>query len=183
MRSSGNNHNMAAHCGHVRQQGQLHDVALFLLGAPGLEQDEVPLSLGRRKPMALLSYLAVTRSHYRRGTVPTLRRLEYQERTPRTRHCAARSGSRGRQRCRECSRSPIAIEERATAGATGLHLCEPDTWQRDRGVLAGVFAGLLRQERVRSVGFEDVRELVKGLCDIRRANAEAGDVGASGRAG
>jgi len=50
----------------------LPDLALFLFGAPRLEQGGASVPLGRRKSMALLSYLAVTRSRYRRDSLAAL---------------------------------------------------------------------------------------------------------------
>ena len=50
----------------------MSDLALFLFGAPRLEQGGMSVPLGRRKSMALLSYLAVTRSRYRRDSLAAL---------------------------------------------------------------------------------------------------------------
>lgn len=45
---------------------------LLLLGPPRLEQDGKPLKVGRRKALALLAYLAVTRQVHQRETLATL---------------------------------------------------------------------------------------------------------------
>ena len=45
---------------------------LCLFGVPTLYEDGNPVRLGRRKAMALLSYLAVTRSRHHRETLATL---------------------------------------------------------------------------------------------------------------
>jgi DNA-binding SARP family transcriptional activator/predicted ATPase len=50
----------------------LADVSLRLFGTPRLDVDGEPTQLGRRKAMALLSYLAVTRSRHHRETLATL---------------------------------------------------------------------------------------------------------------
>jgi len=47
-------------------------LTLRLFGAPALYQNETPLPLSRRKAMALLSYLAVTRSRHHRETLAAL---------------------------------------------------------------------------------------------------------------
>ena len=48
------------------------EVTLRLFGTPRLDVDGRPEQLGRRKAMALLSYLAVTRSRHHRETLATL---------------------------------------------------------------------------------------------------------------
>ena len=48
------------------------EVTLRLFGTPRLVIDGEPSQLGRRKAMALLSYLAVTRSRHHRETLATL---------------------------------------------------------------------------------------------------------------
>ena len=48
------------------------DGALRLFGAPRLEFGGEPAQLGRRKAMALLAYLAVTRSRHHRETLATM---------------------------------------------------------------------------------------------------------------
>ena len=48
------------------------EVTIHLFGTPRLDVDGEPTQLGRRKAMALLSYLAVTRSRHHRETLATL---------------------------------------------------------------------------------------------------------------
>jgi DNA-binding SARP family transcriptional activator len=50
----------------------LSDMSLRLFGTPRLDIDGKPTQLGRRKAMALLSYLTVTRSRHHRETLATL---------------------------------------------------------------------------------------------------------------
>ena len=50
----------------------MSEVTLRLFGTPRLDVDGRPAQLGRRKAMALLSYLAVTRSRHHRETLATL---------------------------------------------------------------------------------------------------------------
>jgi DNA-binding SARP family transcriptional activator len=52
---------------------------LWLLGAPRLERDGVPLKVGRRKAMALLAYLALTGSAHRREALAALLWPDYGE--------------------------------------------------------------------------------------------------------
>jgi len=47
-------------------------LTLQLFGAPALHDNGTPVPLSRRKAMALLSYLAVTRSKHHRGTLAAL---------------------------------------------------------------------------------------------------------------
>jgi DNA-binding SARP family transcriptional activator len=45
---------------------------LFLLGPPHLEQDGIPVEIGRRKAVALISYLAVTRQRHHRDALAAM---------------------------------------------------------------------------------------------------------------
>ena len=47
-------------------------LALYLLGAPRIERDGVPIRLDRRKATALLAYLAVTGVRHRRDSLVNL---------------------------------------------------------------------------------------------------------------
>ncbi|MFC2029665.1 AAA family ATPase [Chloroflexota bacterium] len=47
-------------------------LALYLLGAPRIERDGLPIKLGRRKAIGLLAYLAVTGESHRRDTLVNL---------------------------------------------------------------------------------------------------------------
>ena len=47
-------------------------LALYLLGTPRLERDSMPLTLHRRKVVALLAYLALTRQQHRRDHLAAL---------------------------------------------------------------------------------------------------------------
>jgi DNA-binding SARP family transcriptional activator len=44
----------------------------FLLGPPRLEQDSIPVEISRRKAVALISYLAVTRQRHHRDALATM---------------------------------------------------------------------------------------------------------------
>ena len=54
------------------KEGRLAEVELRLFGTPRLDVNGEPSQLGRRKAMALLSYLAVTRNRHHRETLATL---------------------------------------------------------------------------------------------------------------
>jgi DNA-binding SARP family transcriptional activator len=47
-------------------------LALYLLGPPRVERDGEPVTIDRRKALALLAYLAITRQEHRRDTLATL---------------------------------------------------------------------------------------------------------------
>ena len=47
-------------------------LSLFLLGPPRLELDGEPVQIGRRKALALLIYLAITRRPHSRDALATL---------------------------------------------------------------------------------------------------------------
>src|SRR5690348_8662148 len=47
-------------------------LALFLFGSPHIERNDASLDIDRRKALALLAYLAVTRQHHRRDALATL---------------------------------------------------------------------------------------------------------------
>ncbi|HEX3049198.1 MAG TPA: BTAD domain-containing putative transcriptional regulator [Aggregatilineaceae bacterium] len=46
-------------------------LSLYLLGAPGLELDDQPIDINRRKALALFAYLVLTRQPYRRESLAT----------------------------------------------------------------------------------------------------------------
>jgi len=54
-------------------------LALFFLGSPRIELDDVPVELDRRKAVALLAYLAVTGREHSRDTLATLLWPEYDQ--------------------------------------------------------------------------------------------------------
>ncbi len=56
----------------MQRRRTLAEVSLRLFGTPSLDIDGQPAQLGRRKAMALLSYLAVTRSRHHREALATL---------------------------------------------------------------------------------------------------------------
>src|SRR5689334_2570587 len=47
-------------------------LALFLLGSPRIERNGAPVDIDRRKALALLAYLALTRQRHRRDALATL---------------------------------------------------------------------------------------------------------------
>ncbi len=50
----------------------MHRLALFLFGAPRLERDEQPVQVDTRKALALIAYLAMTRTPHSRDALATL---------------------------------------------------------------------------------------------------------------
>jgi len=47
-------------------------LALFLLGAPRIERDHLPVSVDTRKAIALIAYLAITRERQSRDRLAAL---------------------------------------------------------------------------------------------------------------
>ena len=54
-------------------------LALFLLGAPRIERNQVPISVDTRKAIALLAYLAVTRQRQSRDKFAALLWPDYDQ--------------------------------------------------------------------------------------------------------
>ena len=61
----------------------MSQLALYLLGPPRLELDGEEVRIGRRKPLALLAYLATTGRSHSRDSLATLLWAEHDQRSAR----------------------------------------------------------------------------------------------------
>ena len=62
----------------------MSELKVFLLGSPQLELDNTPIILERRKAMALLAYLAVTKENHSRDSLAALLWPEAEQSSART---------------------------------------------------------------------------------------------------